>query len=129
MALDEPKGWLSMIVGLVLLVIGLIPLLNGWSVIPFGLPSFLTGLISSIIVYLIAIGALYLIIEAFIEDIGDPIGKITLIVGILIFALGIITLLNSFGVIGFSIPFLNEMIYNILFMIEGIFLVIAAFVM
>ena len=129
MALDEPKGWISMIVGVILLGIGLIPLLNSWGVLPFGLPGFLTSLLSGIVVYVLAIGALYLIIDAFMEDVGDPIGMTTLIVGILIFALGIITLLNSFGVIGFSIPFLNEMIYNILFAIEGIFLIIAAFVM
>ena len=129
MALDEPKGWISMIVGIILLAIGLIPLLNGWGVLPFGLPGFLTGLLSGTVVYILAIGALYLIIDAFMEDVGDPIGMTTLIVGILIFALGIITLLNSFGVIGFSIPFLNEMIYNILFAIEGILLIIAAFVM
>ena len=129
MALDEPKGWISMIVGLILLAIGLVPLLNGWGVIQFGLPGFLTSLLSGIIVYLLAIGALYLIIDAFMEDVGDPIGMTTLIVGVLIFALGIIALLNSFGVIGFSIPFLNDMIYNILFAIEGIFLIIAAFVM
>ena len=129
MALDEPKGWISMIVGVILLGIGLIPLLNGWGVLPFGLPGFLTNLLSGIVVYLLAIGALYLIIDAFMEDVGDPIGMATLIIGIAIFALGIIILLNSFGVIGFSIPFLNEMIYNILFVIEGIFLIIAAFVM
>ena len=129
MALDEPKGWISMIVGIILLSIGLIPLLNGWGVLPFGLPGFLTSLLSSIVVYLLAIGALYLIIDAFMEDVGDPIGMTTLIIGIAIFALGIITLLNSFGIIGFSIPFLNEMIYNILFVVEGIFLIIAAFVM
>ena len=129
MALDEPKGWLSMIVGIILFSIGALPLLNSWGVIPFGLPDFLTSLLSGIVVYLLAIGALYLIIDAFMEDVGDPIGMTTLIIGVLIFALGIITLLNSFGVIGLSIPFLNEMIYNILFVVEGIFLIIASFVM
>jgi len=125
--IDEPKGYLSALGGLVLVVLGLIPLLNGWGIIPFGLPGFLSGVISGIVVYIIAAAGLWVLIDGFMED--DIMRIVTCVAGVIFLALGVITLLNTFGVIGFAIPGLGQTVYNIIFVIEGILLVIAAFVM
>ena len=53
----------------------------------------------------------------------------TLIAALAFFGIGIIQILNGFGIIGFSIPFLSTMVYNIIFVIEGILLIVAFFAM
>ncbi|MBT3406925.1 hypothetical protein HN419_07255 [Candidatus Woesearchaeota archaeon] len=119
----------SLIVGIILLALGGIPLLANLGVIPNFLPGALTGIIGSIALYLIAAGGLYMIIDAFLEGLDEPNGVVTLIVGLIIVAVGIINILNKFGILGFSVPFMNEMVYNILFVVEGLFLGIGAFFM
>jgi uncharacterized membrane protein len=128
MAIDEPKGWMSLILGVVLLALGIIPLLNQFGVIQFGLPGILTTLIPSILAYIFAIAGLVLAVDAFMED--DTLRIVSLIVGVLILAAGVISILNAFQVIGFTVPLLdNPVVYNIIFVVEGIFLIIAAFAM
>ena len=119
----------SLIVGIILLALGGIPLLANLGVIPNFPPGALTGIIGSIALYLIAAGGLYMIIDAFLEGLDEPNGVVTLIVGLIIVAVGIINILNKFGILGFSVPFMNEMVYNILFVVEGLFLGIGAFFM
>ncbi|RMF56152.1 hypothetical protein D6745_00180 [Candidatus Woesearchaeota archaeon] len=118
----EGKDWFTLILGLILLVLGVIPFLNKFGIVSFGL-NFLP--IMQFVSYIISIAALWLIIEGFMEDEGVKI--ITIIVGLIILAIGVIPLLNSFGVISFAIPFLSVTLYNIIFILEGILLVIAAF--
>jgi len=119
----------SLLVGLILLFLGIVPLLSQFKIIGFGLPGFLTGIVPQIAIYVIAFGALYMIIDAFLEGIDEPNGVITLIVGAIIFVVGIINVLNNFNVLSFKIPFLTGMVYNVLFVIEGLFLAIGAFFM
>jgi hypothetical protein len=119
----------SLLVGLILLVLGVVPILAQFKVLSFGLPAFLTGIIPKIALFVIAFGALYMIIDAFLEGVDEPNGIFTLIVGALIFIVGIVNVLNQFGVIGFKIPFLTPLVYNIIFVVEGLFLAIGAFFM
>ncbi|MBN2566538.1 hypothetical protein JXB02_00460 [Candidatus Woesearchaeota archaeon] len=128
MAINEPKNLISLVLGLILLALGGIPLLNQFGVVGFNVPEFLLGLVGQVILYIIAAGGLYLIIEAFMEGMQEGIGKVTFIVGLVVLAIGLIPLLFSFGVVQFTIPFLTSTVFNVLFVIEGIFLVIAAFV-
>ncbi len=122
---DDPKTVANLIVGFLILALGIIPLLNGWGVIGFTLPGFLSGIVMKIVHYIIAALGLWLLIDAFMED--SHMRMITLLVALAVLAVGIIPLLNTFGVIGFTIPFLTVALYNIIFVIEGIFLIIAAF--
>ncbi len=124
---DDPKNWVAVIIGLLLLALGLIPLLNNFGVIGFGLPGFLNGIVSKIGLWIVAAGGLFLLIDSFLED--HSMRMISIVVALLILAVGIIPLLNSFGIIGFTIPFLSVNVYNIIFVIEGLFLLIAAFAM
>ena len=122
-------SWISLPLGLVLIALGLIPLMQTFNLITWGLPVFLSGLIGSFVPFIISIVAIYLIIEAFLEDITDAMGIITAVVSLIVLALGIIVILGSFGVIGFTIPFLSMTLYNALFIILGILAIIAAFIM
>jgi len=117
----------SFVLGLVLLVLGGIPLLNGFGILPFGLPGFLTGIIASVFLYLCALGGIWLLIDAWFEDASDMMRWSSVIVGLIVLVLGVVPLLNQFGVIGFSIPGLSMTIYNAIFLVEGVLLVIGAF--
>lgn len=117
---------MSFIGGLILLALGGIPLLNQFGVIGFGLPDFVKGLIGSIAVYIIAVAALIIFFFSFMED--DMWHKLSLGAGIVLLGLGLVPILNQFGVIGFSIPL--DMLYNhIIFVIEGFLLLVASFAM
>lgn len=124
---DDPKNWSALILGLVIASLGAIPLLNSFGVIEFSLPAFLSGIISSIGLWIIAGAGFYLMITSFLED--DTMRVVSIIVALAVLAIGIIPLLNSFGIIGFTIPFLSVNVYNIIFVIEGLFLIFAAFAM
>ena len=120
-----PKSLPSLIVGLLLLAMGLIPILNMMGIIGFALPEILSGLVSKIIFWVVAVAGLYLIIDAFMEF-DEPIGKVALLVGILVLVIGLIPLLQQFGIIGFGLPAMSAIIYNIIFAVEGILLIISA---
>lgn len=128
MALDQPKGWISLILGLILMGIGILPLLEKFKLIGANPIAPVTNILTvSILQYVVAIAGLVLIIDAFMEM--DTIRVVSLIIGIIVLASGIIPVLNSFHVIGFTIPYLTVTVYHVVFIIEGIFLIIAAFAM
>ena len=127
MPFDEPKNYIACIVGLVLVAIGLIPLLNKMGMISWGIPTTIDGLIMGFALYIITIAAVYLLIDSFMEDHGMR--MISLVVAIVIAIMGLIPILNSFGLIGFTIPFLGPMLFYVIFLVEGVFLLIAAFTM
>ena len=127
MAIDEAKGWISALVGLVLLVFGAIPILSNFNLLPFKLPVFMSSLPAQLLPFIIAVGAFWLIIDAFMEDGG--IRAISLIIGVLILAVGVLTLLNRFKIIGFALPFVTPLVYSVMFVVLGIFLIIAGFAM
>jgi hypothetical protein len=123
MALDEAKGWWSVIIGILIIVLGLIPFLNKFNVIGFNLPTFLQNAIGAFGIYIVAAVGIYLLIDGFMED--DTIKAITLIVAALLVIAGVMSALFQFGVIGFAIPFLTYTVFNVIFVIEGILLIIA----
>lgn len=127
MALDEAKGWWSVLVGILVLALGIIPFLNTLKVISFNIPGFLQNAIGAFGIYILAAVGIYLLIDAFMED--DTIRAITLVVGGIIVVAGILSALFAFGVIGFQIPFLTYTVYNVIFVLEGILLIIAGVAM
>ena len=115
---NEPKNWAALLIGLAVLALGLIPLLNQWGVIGFNLPGFLTSLIGTIGLWIIAGIGLYLLITSFLED--DMMRIVSIIVAGIVLLLGLIPLLHQFNVIGFGLGFITVTWYYILFAIEGI---------
>jgi hypothetical protein len=125
-ALDEPKGWVALFIGIVVVALGGIPLLSKLGVIGFNL-GFLENAIGVVGAYIIVAVGLYLLIDSFMEY--DELRVISVIVAIVVVAIGLITSLHSLGMLGFGIPSITPLVYSIIFVIEGIFLILAAFVM
>ncbi|MEK6808702.1 MAG: hypothetical protein AABY14_03380 [Nanoarchaeota archaeon] len=125
-----PKDFISGIVGILLTLMGLFPLLNSMGIGPgwFALPWLPVQLFA----YIIAGAGFYLAIESIREILNNnKIGIWSFIIGMLILVIGLLPMLHRFG-IGpewFAFPWLTQTIFNILFIVEGVFLFIAAFAM
>ena len=116
----EVKDWISGLVGLVILSLGLLPLLNSLGIGPawfnFSLPVKLAS-------WIVAIGGFYLIIDSFIEITNsNVIGWISFLVAAVITVLGILQVLGR-------IHWISGIVFNIIFIILGLFLMIATFAM
>ena len=130
----EAKDIISFIVGLLLFALGILPLLAGFGIGPawFNLFEFLPVTIFS---WIVAVGALYLVVDSMIEITNSSsIGFVSIIIAFVCLAVGVLPILHGFG-IGpsfFSLAFLgaaSKFIYNIIFMLEGLFLMIAMIAM
>jgi len=126
MAWDGWKSGLSFLLGVLLLYLGLVPLLQQFAVISVGLPAFISGVLPSAFAYLLAVGGLYLLIDAY-EEWGEWYFWATAIVGLAALTAGVLVVLNGFGVIPFTVPFMTPMVYNVVFVIEGVLLMCGAF--
>ena len=129
------KDFMSGIIGLIIFLLGAIPILEDLNVVNLGVSNFLNNInwFIGALPYILAIAGFYLLIEAIIEiSNSNAAGTISFIVGALIMVLGILPILYHFGIgpAWFSMGFLaNPWIYRIIFMIEGIFLMLATFAM
>ncbi|MFQ5621101.1 MAG: hypothetical protein ACE5FT_04620 [Candidatus Nanoarchaeia archaeon] len=126
MSWDGMKSTCSFVLGIILFCLGFIPLLQQFNLIGWGLPAFLSGLMPSIFAYLFAVSGIYLLVDSF-EEWGEWYFWPTAIVGLIALTAGIIVILNSFGVIGFTVPYMTVTVYNIVFVLEGILLIMGAF--
>ncbi|MFC1800634.1 hypothetical protein ACFLYT_01115 [Nanoarchaeota archaeon] len=126
----ETKDWISLFLGMLLTTAGALPLLNKIGVGPswFSLP----WMPLQFAAYIIAIAGFYLMVESVIEITNsNTIGWISFLIAVLIMAAGILQVLNKFG-IGpdwFSLNFIKDTVYLVIFVIEGLFLMIAMFAM
>jgi hypothetical protein len=113
----------SGVVGLLVFLFGLIQLLELYKIISLGITSFVsTNWFTLLLPYIIAVLGLYLAIEAFIEITNSNVlGVLSFIIGVAIMISGI---LSAFKILPFP-----PLIYHIIFIVEGIFLIIAMFAM
>ncbi|MBN2142118.1 hypothetical protein JW711_02190 [Candidatus Woesearchaeota archaeon] len=124
------RDWISFFIGLVLFAVGIIPLLSKFKIIGFGLPGFMSSLMGSIFFWIIAIAGAYIIVDGIIEPAGHMLHTALLIIGFVFVIAGLIPILHSFKVIGFSVPGLdNLVVYNIIIVVEGLMLMSAGFTM
>jgi len=126
----EPKDIISFITGALLFVGGLLPLLSSFGIGPgwFNIWEFLPAAVLS---WIIAVGALYLVVNSFIEITNSSaIGFVSIVVAFLSLLIGILPILHGFG-IGpsfFELSFLgavSKYLFNVVLLIEGLFLMIA----
>ena len=125
----QARDWVSGAVGAALFLLGLLPFLHSfgkgsawWS---FSLPIALMG-------WLVAIGGFYLIINSFIEITNSNIvGWVSLCIAAIITVLGVLHVLGSIGILsGFlAVQWIPSLMFNIIFMVLGLFLVIATVAM
>ncbi len=118
------RHWTSFFVGVVIFALGLLPLIGK-------APAFLNNVLGQVAVYIVAFGGLYIIVDSFFEfTFHSGVGIATLLVGLVIFGLGLITILHGMGVLAFHL--LSQkfgVVYSILFMLEGLFLMLGCFMM
>ena len=113
------KDWISFLIGAIILALGLLPMIYSNSAEKSFLS--LSFIPETFFPWILAIGGLYLIINAFIEITNSNImGWISLLVGALIL---------GFGLLPFLKGLLNSTMTHILLIIDGFFLMIAAFAM
>ena len=126
----EAKDILSFIAGVLLFALGLLPLLNSFGIGPgwFNVWQFLPVTVLS---WIVAVGALYLVIDSVIEITNSSsIGFVSIIVAFICLLIGVMPILHGFS-IGpqfFALDFLgafSKYLFNVVFMLEGLFLMIA----
>ena len=111
---------IGLVLGIIISVTGLVGTLSGLNILKFQIP-----LTINIIAWILAFGGIYLIIES-ITEFGARRGA-ALLVAFIVLAVALIPILNQIGIITFSIPGINLLVYHFLLTIEGIFLIINAF--
>ncbi len=120
----QMRDWISGLVGLVLFLFGLLPML--------GYLTFLNDLPASLLIWIISAAGFYLAINSIIEITNSNIvGWWSFGVAIAVLLIGLFPLLHSFGIgpAWFQFNWLNRKAYSVIFIIEGIFLMIATFAM
>lgn len=128
------RDWISFLVGLILTGFGLFPLLNSFGIGPvwFDLSASGIGVPIEYFAYIVAAMGLYLLMNSFIEITNsNKVGWISFFIAIAVLAIGMLKLLEGFGYVGSwaEFPWLSPMIYYIIFTVEGLFLMVAAFAM
>ena len=119
----RPRDTISFFVGVILAVFGVLPLLDKFGVMK--VPGFLTSLPVQIIVWIAAVGGLYVVIDGFIEPPAHSLHWFLIAAGIVLFVIGLLPLLVSFGVIKFTlIPLTLLWVYQIVITVEGVLLMI-----
>jgi len=111
---------IGLVLGIIISITGLLGTLSGINILKFQIP-----LTINILAWMLAIGGVYLIIES-ITEFGAR-RSIALLVAFIVLAAALMPILNQLGVITFSIPGINLLIYHILLTVEGIFLIINSF--
>jgi len=124
------KDWLSFLVGAMITALGLLPILNRINVGPswFALNFPPVAVFS----FIVAGAGFYLLVESVIEITNsNAVGWISFFVAAFVLIIGILPMLARFGVgpDWFAFPWLSPLIYHIIFVIEGLFLMVAMFAM
>ncbi len=120
----QTRDWVSGAVGAVILLLGLLPML--------GYFSFLNSLSSTLMIWIVAGAGFYLMINSIIEITNSNIiGWWSFIIAVIVLIIGLLPILSSFGWLGpwAEFKWLSRTAYNIIFIIEGVFLMIATFAM
>lgn len=120
----QMRDWISGLVGSVIFLLGLLPLMGKF--------ESLNNLPVSLLTWIVAGAGLYLAVNSIIEITNSNIvGWWSFAVAITVLVIGLFPLLHSFGIGAewFAFNWLPRKGYSIIFIIEGVFLMIATFAM
>ncbi|MBW2977642.1 hypothetical protein KY331_02245 [Candidatus Woesearchaeota archaeon] len=125
-----PKDWLSFLIGAIVAALGFLPILNRLNVGPkwFALNFPPVTVLS----FIVAAAGFYLLVESVIEITNsNAIGWISFFVAVFVLIIGILPSLAKvgFGPSWFAFAWLSPFIYHLIFVIEGLFLMVAMFAM
>ncbi|MBS3158666.1 hypothetical protein J4206_05250 [Candidatus Woesearchaeota archaeon] len=128
----ETKDFVSGFIGFALAVLGALPLLA--KVAPSSMPPWfsLSWFPVQIAAYILAVAGFYLMINSVIEITNsNSIGWMSFLIAVIVMAVGILQVLHKFN-IGpdfFELKFIKDTFYYVIFLVQGIFLMIAMFAM
>ena len=126
----QGKDWMSLFIGFLIAAMGALPLLSKMGVGPSWFA--MEFLPVQIFAYIAAAAGFYLMVNSVIEITNsNSIGWISFMIAGLFLVVGLLQVLNKFG-IGpgwFALTFIKQTVYHVIFLIEGLFLMIAAFAM
>ena len=120
----QMRDWISGLIGAVIFLLGLMPIIGRF--------EFLNNLPVSLLTWIVAGAGLYLAMNSIIEITNSNIvGWWSFGIAIAVLVIGLFPLLHTFGIgpSWFEFNWLNRTAYNIIFVIEGVFLMIATFAM
>ena len=120
----QARDWVSFFVGLAVGLLGLLPML--------GYFTFLNDLKVSVVVWIVAAAALYLVWNSVIEITNSNIiGTFSIAIAGIALLSGLLPVLHSYGIgwSWFELKWLPSTVYNFILIIEGAFLMIATFAM
>ena len=120
----QMRDWISGLFGLIIFLLGLMPILGKF--------TFLNELPAVLLTWIVAGAGFYLMVNSLIEITNSNIvGWWSFIVAIVVLIIGLLPLLHSFhiGPSWFEFAWLSRTVYNIIFIVEGFFLMIATFAM
>ena len=120
----QVRDWISGGVGLIIFFLGLLPLIEKF--------EFLNNLPVSLLTWIVAGAGLYLMLNSVIEITNSNIvGWWSFGIAFTVLVIGLPPLLHSFGIgpAWFEFKWLSRTAYNVIFVIEGFFLMIATFAM
>ena len=120
----QTRDWISGLIGSIIFLLGLMPILGKF--------EFLNNLPVSLLTWIVAGAGLYLAVNSIIEITNSNIvGWWSFILAIAVLIIGLFPLLHGFniGPAWFEFKWLNRTAYNIIFILEGVFLMIATFAM
>jgi len=124
----EAKDYLSGLIGVIVLAAGLIPILEMFKVIDLGISRIVnSSAFMSALPFVLSILGFYLAIESVIElTNSNHIGWMSFLIGGVIMLVGLLPALEKFnigpGLFGLTLP---PLVYYIIFIVEGLFLLIA----
>jgi len=116
---------MSIVLGAIILILGLIPLLNSLKVIGFSIPA-LPGIVMWI---LVIIGGAYIIWDVFLinNNFLQPAHWALVAFGVVLIAFGGIPFANQMHWIGFTLPVMAQLITSIIHTAAGATLLISGF--
>ena len=120
----QMRDWISGLVGAVVFLLGLLPML--------GIFTFLNNLPATLLVWIVAIAGLYLAVNSLTEITNSNIvGWWSFGIAVAALIIGLFPALHSIGWLGpwAEFKWLSRTAYNIIFIIEGLFLMVATFAM
>jgi len=124
------KDWLSFLIGAIITVLGLLPILNRLNVGPSWFALNFPPV--TVLSFIVAAAGFYLLVESVIEITNsNALGWISFFVAIFVLVIGILPSLAKVGVgpAWFAFPWLSPFAYHIIFVVEGLFLMLAMFAM
>ena len=120
----QMRDWLSGAFGLVIFLLGLLPIIGKF--------DFLNSLPVSLLTWIVAGAGFWLAYSSIVEITNsNVVGWWSFGVAITVLVIGLFPLLHTFGVgpEWFAFKWLGRTVYNIIFIVEGFFLMIATFAM